>query len=61
MSKCLRFSMVLYKEQNIRARWNSTFSERFSVSNGVKQEGVLQYLTHFNHFLVMLWRVLFIN
>ena len=36
----LRFLMVLYKEQNIRVRWNSTFSELFSVSNGVKQGGV---------------------
>ena len=33
--------MVLYKEQNMRVRWNSTFSELFSVSNGVKQGGVL--------------------
>ena len=34
----LRFLMVLHKEQ---VRWNSTFSEFFSVSNGVKQGGVL--------------------
>ena len=33
--------MVVYKEQNIRVRWNSTFSELFSVCNGVKQGGVL--------------------
>ena len=33
--------MVLFKEQNMRVRWNSTFSELFSVSNGVKQGGVL--------------------
>ena len=33
--------MVLYKEQNIGVRRNSTFSELFSVSNGVKQAGVL--------------------
>ena len=33
--------MVLYKEQNMRVRWNSTFSELFSASNGVKQEGGL--------------------
>ena len=35
------FLIVLYKEQNIRVRKNSTFSELFSVSNGVKQCGVL--------------------
>ena len=40
----LRFLMVLYKEQNMRVRWNSTFSELFSVSNGVKQ-GVLTVLS----------------
>ena len=33
--------MVLYKEQNMRVRWNSTFSVLVSVSNGVKQGGVL--------------------
>ena len=33
--------MVLYEEQHMRVRWNSTFSELFSVSNGVKQGGVL--------------------
>ena len=33
------FLMVLYEEQNMRVRWNSTFSELFSVSNGVKQRG----------------------
>ena len=33
--------MVLYKKQNMRVRWNSTFSELFSVSNRVKKGGVL--------------------
>ena len=41
MSDFSGFLMVLYKGQNMRVRWNSTFSDFFSVSNGVKRGGVL--------------------
>ena len=43
MSKSLIFTflMVLYKVQNMRVRWNSTFSELFSASKGVNQGCVL--------------------
>ena len=40
----LRLLMILYKEQKMRVRWNTNVSEIFSVSNGVKQGGVLSPL-----------------
>ena len=30
-----------YQEQQMRIKWNQTFSDPFSVSNGVRQSGVL--------------------
>ena len=40
----LRFLMILYRDQTMRVRWNGSISEQFSVSNGVKQGGVLSPL-----------------
>ena len=40
----LRFLMILYREQTMRIRWNGTLSDIFTVSNGVKQGGVLSPL-----------------
>ena len=33
--------MAWYREQNMRVRWNQTLSDSFSVTNGVRQGGVL--------------------
>ena len=57
MSLIFTFLMVLYKEQNMRVRWNSTYSELFSVSNGVKQGGVpspILFSPHLDKLLVEL-------
>ena len=43
----LRLLMILYKEQKMRVRWNTTVGEIFTVSNGVKQGGVLSLLAPF--------------
>ena len=37
----VRLLMTWYRDQNMRVRWNRTFSDSFSVSNGVRQGGVL--------------------
>ena len=37
----LRIIMDLYTRQNLRASWNGVISTNLSVSNGVRQEGVL--------------------
>ena len=37
----LRIIMDLYTHQNLRASWNGVISTNFSVSNGVRQGGVL--------------------
>lgn len=36
-----RFLLSWYRMQSLRVRWNSTCSDAFSVSNGVRQGGVL--------------------
>ena len=33
--------MKIYEEQNMRIRWNNTVTDYFTISNGVKQGGVL--------------------
>ena len=33
----LRLLMKIYKEQNMRIRWNNTVTDYFTISNGVKQ------------------------
>ena len=37
----VRFLLNMYLNQNVRVRFNQTYSEFFHVSNGVKQGGVL--------------------
>ena len=37
----LRLLMKIYEEQNMRIRWNSTVTDYFTISNGVKQGGIL--------------------
>ena len=37
----LRLLMKIYEEQNMRIRWNNTVTDCFTISNGVKQGGVL--------------------
>ena len=37
----LRLLIAWYQEQQMRVKWNQTFSDPFSVSNGVRQGGVL--------------------
>jgi len=37
----LRFLLSWYKEQTLSVRWNLSYSEPFSVTNGVRQGGVL--------------------
>ena len=39
-----RFLLVLYTNQHIRVKWGNTHGDLFSVSNGVKQGGVLSPL-----------------
>ena len=36
-----RLLLNMYTNQKLRVRWNGTYSENFSVSNGVKQGGVI--------------------
>ena len=33
--------MKIYEEQQMRIRWNNSISDYFTISNGVKQGGVL--------------------
>ena len=33
--------MKIYEEQQMRIRWNNSVSDYFTISNGVKQGGVL--------------------
>ena len=40
----VRFLIFWYREQKLNIRWGSEFSESFSVSNGVKQGGILSPL-----------------
>ena len=37
----LRLLMKIYEEQQMRIRWNNFVSDYFTISNGVKQGGVL--------------------
>jgi len=37
----VKFVFRSYLQQNVRVKWNNTFSHSFQVSNGVKQGGVL--------------------
>ena len=37
----LRPLIKIYEEQNMRIRWNNTVTDYFTISNGVKQGGVL--------------------
>ena len=37
----LRLLMKIYEEQQMRIRWNNSVSDYFTISNGVKQGGVL--------------------
>ena len=37
----LRLLMKIYEEQQMRIRWNNSVSDYFTISNGVKQDGVL--------------------
>ena len=37
----LRLRMKIYEEQQMRIRWNDCVSDYFTISNGVKQGGVL--------------------
>ena len=37
----LRLLMKIYEEQNMRIRWKNTVTDYFTISNGVKQGGVL--------------------
>ena len=37
----LRLLMIIYEGQNMRFRWNNTVTDNFTISNGVKQGGVL--------------------
>ena len=37
----LRLLMKIYEEQQMRIRWNNAVSDYFTISNGVKQGGVL--------------------
>ena len=37
----LRLLMKIYEEQQMRIRWNDSVSDYFTISNGVKQGGVL--------------------
>ena len=38
--------MTWYRDQNVRVRWNQTLSDSFSVTNGVRQGGVLSNFVH---------------
>ena len=40
----LRLLMKIYEEQNMRIRWNNTIADYFTISNGVKQGGVLSQI-----------------
>ena len=37
----LRLLMKIYEEQNMRIRWNNAVTDYFTISNGVKQGGVI--------------------
>ena len=39
----LRLLMQIYEGQNMRIRWNNTVTDYFTISNGVKQGGVLSH------------------
>ena len=36
-----RLLLNMYTNQALRVRWSNIFSDKFNVSNGVKQEGIL--------------------
>ena len=36
-----RLLLYMYRNQNLRVRWGNTYSDNFSVRNGVKQGGVI--------------------
>ena len=38
---CIRLLLIMYKEQVANIRWNSSLSQSFPISNGVKQGAVL--------------------
>ena len=40
----LRQLMKIYEEQQMRIRWNNSVSDYFTISNGVKQGGVLSHV-----------------
>ena len=37
----MRLLFIMYKSQTLRVRFNNTYSDYFSVTNGVKQGGVI--------------------
>ncbi len=41
----LRLLSVLYKNQTLQVRWKSSIGNSFSVSNGVKQRGLLSLVS----------------
>ena len=40
----LRLLMKIYEVQNMRIRWNNTVTDYFTISNGIKQGGVLSLI-----------------
>ena len=37
----IRFLMYWYRNQKLCVKWDSVISKKFSVSNGIKQDGIL--------------------
>ena len=56
----IRLLFSWYRDQNFSVLWNKTLSENFSVSNGVRQGGVLSNLRSlevtFNNLLRKIWK-----
>ena len=51
-----RLLLFMYINQNLRVRWGNNYSDNFTVSNGVKQGGVISPI-----FFVYIWMSLFQN
>ena len=54
---CLRVLLDMYKRQKIQIKWNDTFSNKFSTSNGIRQGGIISPLLFNVYIDVLLTRL----